>query len=68
MIIDLQVGDIVKYTKGASTLITGLADGKYYKVKAVTGATTFTLENLDGLTQLLMVPEVVAVLPVILQK
>ena len=44
----LQVGDIVKYTKGANNLITGLEDGKFYKVKAVTGATTFTLENLDG--------------------
>ena len=43
----LQVGDIVKYTTG-STVITGLTDGQFYKVKAASNATTFTLENLDG--------------------
>ena len=46
----LQVGDIVKYTKGAAALITGLEDGKYYKVRTVADANTFDLENVDGTT------------------
>ena len=46
----LQVGDIVKYTKGAAALITGLEDGNYYKVRTVADANTFDLENVDGST------------------
>ena len=45
----LQVGDIVKYTKGAA-LITGLEDGKYYKVRTVADANTFDLINVDDST------------------
>ena len=44
----LQVGDIVKYTKDAAALITGLEDGKYYKVRTAADANTFDLENVDG--------------------
>jgi flagellin len=43
----LEVGDIVKYTKG-TTLITGLVDGQFYKVKTDVSATAFELENVDG--------------------
>ena len=43
----LAVGDIVQYATG-STLITGLTDLAYYKVKSAADATTFDLENVDG--------------------
>ena len=43
----LQVGDIVKYTTG-STIIGGLTDGAFYKVKTNVSATAFELENVDG--------------------